>query len=86
MNEKLSELYRKFDEYKAMNLSLNMARGKPGKEQLDISNDILDPALLGNYKSADGTEVRNYGVLDGTAKFSEFPKRILLFSETRALP
>ena len=77
MNEKLSELYRKFDEYKAMNLSLNMARGKPGKEQLDISNDILDPALLGNYKSADGTEVRNYGVLDGIAECKKLYSEIL---------
>ena len=77
MNEKLNELYRKFNEYKAMNLSLNMARGKPGKEQLDLSNDMLDPALLGDCKSADGTEVRNYGVLDGLAECKKLYADIL---------
>lgn len=77
MNEKLTELCKKYEEYKAMNLSLNMARGKPGKEQLDISNDILDPALLGDFTSADGTEVRNYGVLDGIAECKKLYAEIL---------
>ena len=77
MNEKLNELYRKFNEYKAMNLSLNMARGKPGREQLDLSNDMLDPSLLGNCKSADGTEVRNYGVLEGLSECRKLYAEIL---------
>ncbi len=81
MSEKLTELYKKYDAYKAMNLSLNMARGKPGKEQLDISNDMLDPALLGDFKSADGTEVRNYGVLDGIAECKKLYSEILKVPE-----
>ena len=60
-----------------MNLSLNMARGKPGKAQLDLSNDILNPGLLGNYKSEDGTEVRNYGVLDGISECKRLYSEIL---------
>ena len=60
-----------------MNLSLNMARGKPGKAQLDLSNDILNPELLGNYKSEDGTEVRNYGVLDGISECKRLYSEIL---------
>ncbi len=77
MNEKLNEMYQKFNEYKAMNLSLNMARGKPGKDQLDISDGILDPALLGDFRSADGTEVRNYGVLDGIEECRKLYAEIL---------
>lgn len=41
-----------------------MARGKPSAAQLDLSMGILD-CLNGEYKSADGTDVRNYGVVDG---------------------
>ncbi len=59
------ELNSKYEEYKSQSLSLNMARGKPGSDQLALSDGILDPALLGNFKASDGTEVRNYGVLDG---------------------
>ena len=54
-----------FDELKAKNLSLNMARGKPGKAQLDLVSDILtvltDPAQC----MTDGIEARNYGELTG---------------------
>jgi len=54
-----------FDALKAMNLKLNMARGKPGKAQLDLVSDILtvlqDPADC----VSDGIDVRNYGELTG---------------------
>lgn len=65
MFKDLTALQKKYDDYKAMNLSLNMARGKPGKEQLDISNDMLDGKYIAGFRAQDGTEVRNYGVLDG---------------------
>ena len=77
MNFDLKELYEKFNEYKGMNLSLNMARGKPGKAQLDISDDILNPDLLGDFKTEDGTEVRNYGVLDGIKECKRLYSEIL---------
>jgi len=54
-----------FEDLKAKNLSLNMARGKPGKAQLDLVSDILtilnDPAQC----MSDGIEARNYGELTG---------------------
>ena len=65
LKSRYDELYSKYEEYKSQSLSLNMARGKPGSDQLALSDGILDPALLGNFKASDGTEVRNYGVLDG---------------------
>ena len=46
------------------NLSLDLTRGKPSAEQLSLS-DSLDGILNGNYKGSDGTDVRNYGGLDG---------------------
>ena len=60
-----AELKQKYEKYCSLNLSLNMARGKPGKEQLDLVSDML--AILidyGNYV-IDGIDVRNYGELSG---------------------
>ncbi len=65
LNERLSVLTDKYNEYKSLGLKLDMSRGKPGADQLEISNDLLDPALLGNYKASNGFDVRNYGILDG---------------------
>ncbi len=55
------ELQKRFDEYKAMGLNLDMSRGKPSKEQLDLSMDMLKPV---DYVE-NGFDVRNYGLLDG---------------------
>ena len=60
-----ARLRAEFDALKARGLSLNMARGKPGKAQLDLVSDIF--GLMqepGDYVS-DGIDVRNYGELSG---------------------
>lgn len=64
--ETLANLQNKYDEYKAMNLKLNMSRGKPCKEQLDLSMGMMD-VLNSSAKliCEDGFDCRNYGVLDG---------------------
>ena len=48
-----------------MGLKLDMSRGKPGADQLELTNEMLDPSLLGNFKASNGFDVRNYGILDG---------------------
>lgn len=55
------ELLTRFAEYKAMGLKLDMSRGKPSKEQLDLSMDLLKPI---DY-TENGVDLRNYGILDG---------------------
>ncbi|MEJ2087580.1 MAG: aminotransferase class I/II-fold pyridoxal phosphate-dependent enzyme, partial [Gammaproteobacteria bacterium] len=45
-------------------LSLDLTRGKPASDQLDLSNG-LDAVLAGNYTASDGTDTRNYGQLRG---------------------
>ncbi|MCY3541203.1 MAG: aminotransferase class I/II-fold pyridoxal phosphate-dependent enzyme [Gammaproteobacteria bacterium] len=60
----LTEFSRKYEEFKSRNLTLNLVRGKPGKDQIQLSND-LDGVLEGNYFSRDGTDTRNYGGLWG---------------------
>ena len=63
----------------AQNLSLDLTRGKPSAEQTALSNE-LDGILEGNYLAEDGTDVRNYGGIDG------LPEAKRLFSETLGVP
>jgi len=62
MNAK--ELEIQFSEFLKDNLNLDLTRGKPCPEQLDLSNG-LDGILNGNYQLEDGGDARNYGGLLG---------------------
>ena len=42
LEKEYGNLAKRFEEIKGMGLNLNMARGKPGKEQLDLSLPMLD--------------------------------------------
>ena len=59
------EVKAHFDSLKEMGLKLNMARGKPGKEQLDLVSDILTVLVDPAQCVSDGVDVRNYGELTG---------------------
>lgn len=59
-------LEKQFEEIKAQNLKLDMSRGKPSAEQLDLSMDMLDVLDSKSVlKSENGMDLRNYGILDG---------------------
>ncbi|HBL37343.1 MAG TPA: aminotransferase [Firmicutes bacterium] len=58
------QLQLKYAHYKGKNLKLNMSRGKPCPEQLDLSAGLLE-GLDGVFQAADGTDCRNYGGLEG---------------------
>ena len=60
-----ARLQREFEELKARGLQLNMARGKPGKAQLDLVSDIFDLMKQPEDYVSDGVDVRNYGELSG---------------------
>lgn len=87
LQERLAALTEKYNEYKAMGLKLDMSRGKPGAEQIELSHEMLDPALLGDFKASNGFDVRNYGILDGIPDckklFSEIldvaPENLIVF-------
>lgn len=57
-------LSNEYSAFQAAGLSLDLTRGKPSADQLSLS-DALDGSLGGDYRDADGTDVRNYGGLDG---------------------
>ena len=54
-----------FEALKAREMKLDMSRGKPGKEQLDLVSDILTVMVKPEDCMSDGIDVRNYGELTG---------------------
>ena len=62
-------LFAEYKRYQAMDLNLNMSRGKPCREQLDISMPMMDTLNSdADMMCEDGTDCRNYGVLDGISE------------------
>ncbi len=58
-----------YEKYLSLHLSLDMSRGKPAFENMDLSEKMFD--LVGNkagFKNIDGIDCRNYGGLDGLAE------------------
>ena len=70
----LVEEQNRYSEFKAMNLKLDMSRGKPCKEQLDLSMDMLD-GINSKSNFMRKIDYRNYGISDG------IPEIKSLFSE-----
>ncbi|WP_312640468.1 aminotransferase [Hydrogenoanaerobacterium sp.] len=63
------KLGAEFEAFKAKGLKLDMSRGKPGADQLDLSMKMMDVlSSETNLKCAEGTDCRNYGILDGIAE------------------
>ena len=68
-----------YEAFKARRLDLNLTRGKPASAQLALSDPLL--GLPGaSYKAADGTDCRNYGILQG------LPEARRLFSPLMGAP
>ncbi|TDJ22683.1 MAG: aminotransferase class I/II-fold pyridoxal phosphate-dependent enzyme [Gammaproteobacteria bacterium] len=58
------QLTARLDQLRGAGLNLDLTRGKPGPDQLDLSNG-LDGILAGDFGASDGTDTRNYGGLRG---------------------
>lgn len=54
-----------YQELKSLGLKLDMSRGKPNKEQLDISMGMVEALQGSDLVGEEGVDCRNYGVLDG---------------------
>lgn len=64
--KKFKDIKSEYEHLRSMHLSLDMSRGKPGFDNMDLSVDMFD--LVGNdtgYKNISGIDCRNYGGLDG---------------------
>ena len=71
-------LLSQYEDVKGKGLKLNMARGKPSKEQLDLSLELLDVLnSKSDFVGADGMDCRNYGILEGIDECRQFFGEIL---------
>lgn len=76
LRQRQRELQGIYEAYRAKGLKLDMSRGKPGPEQLDLTLGLLDCVnAREGYRTADGADTRNYGQLDG------IPEAKALFGE-----
>lgn len=87
LQESLTTLNKKYEEFTSKNLKLDMSRGRPGADQLDLSMEMLEfHADSDNFKTPSGADTRNYGLIDGIPEAKELfaqmlevsPKEIIL--------
>jgi len=71
---------RSYSDLQAKKLSLDLTRGKPSAEQLDLSNALLSLPGDGNYRDDEGTDTRNYGGQHG------LPALRAIFGELLGIP
>lgn len=83
------DVQKEYEAYKALGLKLNMARGKPGAEQLALSMPMLDCLTSKDAAELSG-DYFNYGGLDGIAEAKELfapmlgvdPKNVIVFGNS----
>lgn len=66
LSEEFKSVRHEYEHLRSLHLSLDMSRGKPGFDNMDLSGEMFD--LVGNdtgFKNISGIDCRNYGGLDG---------------------
>ncbi|WP_206952783.1 aminotransferase class I/II-fold pyridoxal phosphate-dependent enzyme [Trinickia acidisoli] len=66
-----------YEAFKALGLAIDMTRGKPAPEQLDLSQALIDDAARVGHVSRDGIDCRNYGHLLGLPEARELGAQLL---------
>lgn len=77
LSRRRAELGTRYEGYRARGLKLDMTRGKPGSDQLELAKDLMGILGPNDIKASDGTDVRNYGGLDGLPEMKELFGRML---------
>ncbi len=77
LQEHYTSLVRNYETFQSQKLALNMSRGVPCPEQLDLSAGIIDCLQVNDYKSANGTDCRNYGGVEGIPEARELFGQLL---------
>ena len=76
--EEFKAVRHEYEHLRALHLSLDMSRGKPGFDNMDLSGEMFD--LVGNdtgFKNISGIDCRNYGGLDGLTELKTLFGKIL---------
>ena len=68
VNELYKSLKKEYAEFCQRGLSLDISRGKPNSDQLDIVDGLLDMPFTREDLISNGVDCRNYGMLDGTSE------------------
>ena len=85
------ELAREYHRFQAKDLHLDMSRGKPSADQLDLSMGMMDVLNSeSDLRCEDGTDCRNYGVLDGISEAKQLladmmevpPENIIIYGNS----
>ncbi len=77
IEERRAELMARYQEFQSRNLQIDMTRGKPSPEQLDLAADMLTCVDGQSYQTQDGIDCRNYGGLDGIPEAKQLFARYL---------
>lgn len=65
LEQEKAQLEERYRVFQSRGLKLDMSRGKPGNDQLDLSNGMLEALTADDYKAENGLDCRNYGNSDG---------------------
>ncbi len=71
LQSKLDEASAAYEEFASRGLALDITRGKPAPEQLDLAADLLTAVSGDDYLTPGGVDTRNYGGLDGLIELRE---------------
>ena len=71
------QIISRFEALKSRKLSLDISRGKPGPDQLDLAGSILNVLSQDDYLSVSGADCRNYGGIDGIPEIKQIFADIL---------
>ena len=71
LSELATSLRTAYEELRGRGLKLDLTRGKPSAEQLDLSTALLGLPGVADYRAADGSDARNYGGLRGLPELRE---------------
>ena len=78
LQKEFKAVKQQYERLRSMHLSLDMSRGKPGFDNMDLSEKMFD--LVGNdtgFKNISGIDCRNYGGLDGLTELKNLFAEIL---------
>ena len=81
LQTEFSAVKSEYEKLRSLHLSLDMSRGKPGGDNMDLSSEMFD--RVGNdsgFKNISGIDCRNYGGLDGLLELKK------LFGEILGMP
>lgn len=81
-NEELQKIHldalEQYEDFKSLNLQLNMARGKPCAEQLDLALGVLEALRArSEFANSNGDDCRNYGVWNGLPEMREIFSKMM---------